>query len=196
MSKMFNLQNLQLQSKRQNFRRRQGLLNYEIPVFKKVNGKDLRGIINKKINKIGKFYQRFKKNRIPENLLPETRNREEDLVDKYWKWEEQKDFMKQKHIVKLLANTSGESGTVSPKIKGVQEDKKYSGLPLIKSKLMFKHKGHIAKNLKKRLEAIEQLRKEVSSDLELIQKENKVFGMNYEQTERNLPTSIQHRNKR
>lgn len=173
-------------------------MNYEIPIFKKVNNKDMRGIISKKINKIGKFYDKFKQNRIPENLLPDRKAQKTGLVEKYWNWQKQRDFMRQKNIVNLLANTSADSKTNEAKKEknGVKLDSKFSGLPQVKSRLMIKHKGKIAKTLKKKLDAVDQLRKEVSSDLELIQKENQVFGMNYEQAERNLATNIQHRHKR
>lgn len=198
MRKTFNLKDLQIQSKRNNFRRRQGLLNYEIPIFKKVKTNDLRGIISKKINKIGKFYEKFKQNKIPENLLPKENRNKAELVDKYWNWRQQKDFMRQKNIVQLLANTSADSKTNETKQEKnrVQLDSRFSGLPQVKSRLMFKHKGKVAKALKNQLDVVDQLRKEVSSDLELIQKENQVFGMNYEQAERNLATNIQHRHTR
>ena len=195
MRKSFQLAHLQQQSRKQNFRRRQGLMNYEIPVFKKVNQKNLRGIINKKLNKIGKFYKVFQNNKIPASLLSEPLTTDRNL--EIWKWAEQEAFMQQKNENRLLANTSGDSQrTPTQPRKEYPKDKDFGGLPLVKSKLILKHKGKVAKEFKKKLDAVEQLRNEVSSDLELIQKEGQVFGMNYEEAERFLPTNIQHRHKR
>jgi hypothetical protein len=195
MRNSFKLATLQKQSQRQNFRRRQGLMNYDIPVFKKVNSKNLRGIISKKLNKIGKFYQQFQENKIPTNLVPKPKDKDTHLVNKHWHWKDQEEYMDQKNINKLLANTSKDTKEAQRQ-PAYQQDQEFSGLPLIMSKQILKHKGKVSKELKKRLDAIEQLRNEVSSDLELIQKEQPVFGMNYEKAEVNLPTNIQHRHKR
>ena len=168
-----------------------------IPVFKKVTQKDLRNVISKKLNKLGKFYSKFKGNRLPKDFLPKIEKLKTDPVGKYWDIKKQKDYEYQELQAQLLSlnNSNSKTETENSKAKPRHKDN-YPGLPLIMSKVMIRRRGKMAKEFKTEMDGKNKLRQNVSQDLEQIEKENPVFAMNYDQAERAHNDQLFHVEKR
>lgn len=178
-------------------KRRAGLIDLAIPVFKKVTKKDLRAVVSKKLNKLGKFYAKFKENKLPVDFLPKIDKIKTDPVSRYWDINQQKEFKLREMQEQMLSLNKSNTETKNDSLKKnskIKDD--YPGLPLIMSKLMIRKRGKMAKEFKLEMDEKDKLRQNVSQDLEKIEKEAPLFGMNYEQAERGYRDKLFHIEKR